>query len=122
MTSGNEVESGQGDARAQQETAQEQKRRTFARSSLAHRPPEAAEEGRAEADAFDPGNDLQAWPGASVAWKPLLPRTKVRAHTRHMFVLKGASAVTHYQLIHDPAQLTGRLPGAESMKPSEHED
>ncbi len=25
-------------------------------------------------------------------------------------------------LIHDPAQLTGRLPGAEAMKPSEHED
>lgn len=25
-------------------------------------------------------------------------------------------------LIHDPAQLIGRLPGAESMTPSEHED
>jgi hypothetical protein len=25
-------------------------------------------------------------------------------------------------LIHDPAQLVGRLPGAETMAPSEHED
>lgn len=25
-------------------------------------------------------------------------------------------------LIHDPAQLIGRLPGAESMKPSDHQD
>ncbi|TPW21461.1 MAG: allantoicase [Elusimicrobia bacterium] len=54
--------------------------------------------GRAEADAFDLGCDLQAWPGAAVAWKPLLPRTKVRAHTRHMFALKGALAVTHVRL------------------------
>lgn len=54
--------------------------------------------GRAEADAFDPGCDVQAWPGASVAWKPLLPRTKVRAHTRHFFSLKAAPAVTHVRL------------------------
>ena len=52
----------------------------------------------AAADSFDPGCDLQAWPGASVAWKTLLPRTKVRAHTRHMFALRAAPAVTHVRL------------------------
>lgn len=54
--------------------------------------------GGAEADAFDAGCDAQRVPGAGPAWKPLLPRTKVRASARHFFALEGAPAVTHVRL------------------------
>src|ERR1035441_10986086 len=48
MAARDKIEAGQGDARSQQEAAKEPKCRLFGRKALANRPPQAAEEYRAE--------------------------------------------------------------------------
>ena len=48
MTARDKIKSSQGNARPQQQAAEEPKRRLSGRNALAHRPPKAAEENRAE--------------------------------------------------------------------------
>ncbi|MBI3298464.1 MAG: allantoicase [Elusimicrobia bacterium] len=57
--------------------------------------------GPAAADAFDLGCDVQRAKGPGLAWTEVLPRTRLKAHTRHRFdrqLRNAAKAYSHLRL------------------------